>query len=171
MTQQSPLVTLAWDTLKALVTDEPLPSVRELPNNLPDQAGCFVSIHTQPHHELRGCIGTIAPTCPTLCEEVIQNTVSAASEDPRFSAIEADELDGLVINVDVLQPAIPATVSDLDPKRFGVIVTQGHHRGLLLPDLEGVDTVDQQLDIACRKASIDPGSNYEIERFIVDRYE
>lgn len=171
MSQYSPIVALAWDTIDALVHDRSLPSERTLPQDLPAQAGCFVSLHTHDGHELRGCIGTIEPTCSTLSDEVIQNAVAAASQDSRFSPVEAFELDGLEINVDVLQPPVPATLADLDPKRFGVIVEQGYKRGLLLPDLEGVDTIEMQLNIACRKAGIDPASDYEIERFTVDRYE
>lgn len=168
---RSALVDLAWDTLEALVNNQHLPGLRGLPSFLPKKAGCFVSIHLEFDHELRGCIGTIEPACSTLCEEVIQNTISAASRDPRFPPIQKDELPDLVINVDVLHEPEPATMYDLDPQRYGVIVEQGYRRGLLLPDLEGVDTVEQQVTIACQKAGIDPSSDFEIERFEVERYE
>lgn len=137
---------------------------------LETRAGAFVSLHK--FGDLRGCIGTIAATTGSLVEEIIQNAISAATGDPRFEPVTASELPHLVINVDVLNP--PEPIEDkaaLDPKRYGVIVERGMRRGLLLPDLEGVDTVDQQLNIACRKAGIDPEEYFRMERFTVTRYE
>lgn len=135
---------------------------------LPARAGAFVSLHR--HHDLRGCIGTIAPTEPTLGREVVRNALQAATSDPRFPAMTEGELADLEISVDVLHEAEPATLDELDPKVYGVIVSSGWRRGLLLPDLEGVDTVDYQVDIARRKAGIAPGEQIELERFRVDRY-
>ncbi len=137
---------------------------------LETRAGAFVSLHK--FGDLRGCIGTIAATTGSLVEEIIQNAISAATGDPRFEPVTASELPHLVIHVDVLNP--PEPIEDkaaLDPKRYGVIVEKGMRRGLLLPDLEGVDTVDQQLNIACRKAGIDPAEHFRMERFTVTRYE
>jgi len=167
-----PLVLLAQHTIASFVRTRALPEVPELSGvaDLPARAGCFVSIHTAPGGELRGCIGTIGPTEPSLAEEVIRNAISAATQDPRFPAITPDELDDLDVSVDVLFEPEPATRADLDPAAFGVIVTQGQRRGLLLPDLEGVDTVREQLRIACLKAGIDPASSYAIERFRVVRH-
>ena len=128
-----------------------------------------MSIHRQ--GRLRGCIGTIAPTRSSLAEEIIHNAISAASRDPRFDPIRADELKWLEINVDVLgEPEAVASEADLDVKRYGVIVTKGHRRGLLLPDLEGVDTVRQQVEIARRKAGIGPKEKVSLERFEVVRH-
>lgn len=172
-TQTDPLVALARATIEQYVRTRTLPDTPALADDLPVRAGCFVSIHIAQTGELRGCIGTIEPVRPTLADEVVENAVSASTRDPRFPAIAPSELDDLDISVDVLFPPERATVGDLDPKRYGVIVTQGFKRGLLLPDLEGVDTVEEQLRIACMKAGIDPRDGFErigIERFEVVRH-
>lgn len=169
-----PLVEFARATIESYVVDGVLPNVPVLPADEPSRAGCFVSIHERDTGDLRGCIGTIAPTCSSLAEEIMQNAVSASTRDPRFYPIQPSELDNLQINVDVLQEPEPTTIDGLDPYIYGVIVTQGGRRGLLLPDLEGVDTVDQQLQIACQKAGIVPSPDYagiDIERFKVVRHE
>lgn len=134
-----------------------------------DRAGVFVSLKKQ--GELRGCIGTTAPTTPSIVEEIIQNAISAATRDPRFNPVTADELPDLSISVDVLgQPERVESKDDLDPSMYGVIVKKGTRSGLLLPDLDGVDTVDDQWAIVCRKAGISPDSVESIERFRVTRY-
>lgn len=134
-----------------------------------DPAGAFVSIHKD--GSLRGCIGTTSPTKPTLLQEIMANAISASTQDPRFPAIQPWELDDLDINVDILQPAEKVQdKNELDPHQYGVIVTKGNKRGLLLPDLEGVDTVEDQLNIACSKAGIDPDTPYTIEKFTVTRH-
>lgn len=146
----------------------------EVPKGLPaemysKQAGAFVSIHKQ--GSLRGCIGTILPTEDNVAAEIIQNAISASSFDPRFDPITADELKYLEINVDVLgEPEDIDSPSQLDVKRYGVIVSSGGKRGLLLPDLEGVDTVEDQIDIARRKAGIRPGEKLKLQRFEVVRH-
>ena len=133
------------------------------------RAGAFVSIHKQ--GSLRGCIGTILPTEDNVAAEIIQNAISASSFDPRFDPITADELKYLEINVDVLgEPEDIDSPSQLDVKRYGVIVSSGGKRGLLLPDLEGVDTVEDQIDIARRKAGIRPGERLKLQRFEVVRH-
>jgi len=133
------------------------------------KAGAFVSFHKGP--DLRGCIGTISATRDSLFEEICQNTVSAAGHDPRFDAIRADEVCALHCSVDILGDAEPVVGRDgLDAKRYGVIVTKGWRRGLLLPDLEGVDTPDEQIAIALQKAGISPKEHYGLERFEVIRY-
>ena len=140
------------------------------PEMLHQQAGAFVSIHE--HGRLRGCIGTIAPVTESLAQEIIDNAVSAATRDPRFNPITPDELEWLEISVDVLgEPEEISSRDELDVKRYGVIVTSGSRRGLLLPDLDGVDTVDQQVDIAMRKGGISPRDMYRLERFEVIRHE
>lgn len=118
------------------------------------KAGAFVSIHAK-DDTLRGCIGTIGPTQPSLAMEIVANAISAATRDPRFAPLTVAELPGLKISVDVLtEPEKISSVNELDPKKYGVIVEKGRQRGLLLPDLEGIDTVEEQLDIAMRKAGI-----------------
>ena len=148
--------------------------VMPLPDWVPEEllnkeAGAFVSIHK--FGGLRGCIGTIAATQKNLALEIIHNAVSAVSRDPRFDPVTEDELKYLDINVDVLGDAEPIkSPSELDVKKYGVIVQSGHKRGLLLPDLDGVDTVEQQIDIARRKGGIAPGDEIELFRFEVVRH-
>jgi len=140
-----------------------------LPAFLEKPAGVFVSL--KKHGELRGCIGTIAPYSPNAACEIIRNAVSAATEDPRFEPVAPDELHSLTISVDILSlPEAVISRDQLDPDQYGVIVSDGARRGLLLPDLEGVHSVEQQLSIACRKGGIDPGADFRIERFAVVRY-
>ncbi len=133
------------------------------------QAGTFVSIHE--NGELRGCMGTIGPTRSCVAEEIAGNAVSAAMRDPRFPRIRPDELEWLEINVDVLgEPEDITSEEELDVKRYGVIVTSGGKRGLLLPDLDGVDTPEQQVAIAKKKAGIYDFEKYSLQRFEVIRH-
>lgn len=142
----------------------------ELPVPLNGRAGVFVSF--KKNGELRGCIGTFAPTQPTIAEEIIRNAVSAGTEDPRFWPIELDELPNLEVSVDVLgAPEQIGGVNELDPQKYGVIVRKGRRSGLLLPDLEGVDTTDEQLSIAMQKAGIRPDEEIDLYRFTVTRYK
>lgn len=134
-----------------------------------DKAGVFVSIKNE--NGLRGCIGTTGPTCKNIGEEIIENAIKASTEDHRFDPIEEDELGGLIINVDVLSKPVPISdLSELDPKVYGVIVESGYKRGLLLPDLEGIDTIEEQLRIALNKGGINPQDEYDIYRFTVERH-
>lgn len=165
---QSEIVTLARDTIRAYLGRGEQPAAVLNSADYPHRAGAFVSLHRG--GALRGCIGTISPAQPTLAQEVVHNALEAALHDPRFESMTADELHDLEISVDVLHPAEPARAEDLDPKLFGVIVTSGHRRGLLLPDLEGVDDVETQLDIALQKGGISPHEEYLIERFRVERF-
>lgn len=141
-----------------------------LPADMQRRAGVFVSL--KKFGELRGCIGTFAPTADSLAAEIIRNALAAANEDPRFNPVEPEELHQIDYSVDVLsEPAKIQSLDELDPKRYGVIVAKGSRRGLLLPDLEGVDTVDYQLSIVKRKAGIVPSDkDVEIYKFTVDRY-
>ncbi|MBN2626171.1 MAG: AmmeMemoRadiSam system protein A [Spirochaetales bacterium] len=137
------------------------------------QASCFVTLHkeTDGEEELRGCIGTLAPVKPSLFEEIRSNALSAAFSDPRFPPLRKDELKELTISVDVLEPSEPiASPDQLDPAVYGVIVEKGYRRGVLLPDLEGVDTVERQLEIARMKAGIGPDDEVTLQRFRVTRY-
>ena len=139
------------------------------PEMLERRAGTFVSIHE--YGSLRGCIGTIGPTKSSIAEEIIANAISASTRDPRFPAIVAAELPWLEISVDVLGEAEDIdSEDDLDVKRYGVIVTSGRKRGLLLPDLDGVDTPQQQIDIARQKAGIHKFEKYSLQRFEVIRH-
>jgi AmmeMemoRadiSam system protein A len=146
----------------------------QMPERLPEElmnrrAGAFVSLHK--NGELRGCIGTIGPTTYCVAQEIINNAISASTRDPRFPAVKEDEIDQLEINVDVLGEAEPvASPDELDVKRYGVIVSNGMRRGLLLPDLDGVDTVEQQISIARQKAGIGPSEKIELQRFEVVRH-
>ena len=147
----------------------------KVPEDLPEEmlkqrAGTFVSIHEK--GRLRGCIGTILAVAKNIGEEIILNAISACSRDPRFDPVRADELAYLDISVDVLSiPEKIASKADLDVKRYGVIVSQGNKKGLLLPDLEGIDDVDEQVSIAARKGRIDLQKPYQLERFEVFRHE
>ena len=148
--------------------------VMPMPDWVPDEllnkeAGAFVSVHK--FGGLRGCIGTIAATQKNLALEIIYNAVSAVSRDPRFDPVTEDELKYLDINVDVLGDAEPIkSKAELDVKKYGVIVQSGYKRGLLLPDLDGVDTVEQQIDIARRKGGIAPNDKIKLFRFEVVRH-
>ncbi len=133
------------------------------------QAGTFVSIHKD--GQLRGCIGTILPTCSCIADEIMQNAISAGTNDPRFPMIKEDELPYLEMSVDVLDAPEPIDSPDqLDVKRYGVIVSHGRKRGLLLPNLDGVDSVEQQIDIARQKGGIREDEDYSLERFEVIRH-
>ncbi|MBP5158365.1 MAG: AmmeMemoRadiSam system protein A [Treponema sp.] len=148
------------------------PDGTELP--LPDdmrsrQAGTFVSLHLD--GQLRGCIGTIGATQPSIAEEIVHNAVSACSRDPRFSRVRKDELASIEYSVDVLGPIEEISSRELlDVKRYGVICSKGNRRGLLLPNLDGVESVDQQIEIACRKGGIRPSEEPELSRFEVVRH-
>lgn len=134
------------------------------------QAGVFVSL--KKGGRLRGCIGTTAPTRKNIAEEIIYNAISAGTKDPRFSSVRADELSSLVYSVDVLGKPEPInSFKELDVKKYGVIVRCGYRSGLLLPDLEGVDTVEEQVSIALNKAGIRENEKYSMERFEVIRYK
>ena len=166
-----PLVKLAKEAVEACIGDgHVLDTPEELDEEMRQKAGVFICL--KKHGELRGCIGTISPVTECLASEIIRNAISASSEDPRFPPVGKDELDGIEYTVDVLYPPEPILDQDeLDHKRYGVIISKGIRRGLLLPDLDGVDTVEQQLSIAMQKAGISPDEeDVEIQRFKVQRY-
>ncbi len=168
---QDPYVRLARQSLEHYVRtgnrmERPKGILQELAVR---RGGVFVSLKIG--GQLRGCIGTVQPVCDTLADEIIHNAVSAGTGDPRFLPVREKELPLLEYSVDVLTlPEPVASLEDLDPKRYGVIVSFGARRGLLLPDLEGIDTVELQLDIALKKAGIDPGQPYRMQRFEVFRH-
>ncbi len=164
---ESPYVKLARNTIERFVISgekpEPFGPQKE-------RKGSFVSI--KKNGILRGCIGTIGPTKNCIENEIVDNAIKAATEDPRFPPIEPDELENLVISVDILAESEKIKSRDmLDVNEYGVIVSKGIRRGLLLPNLEGVDTVDEQIRIALSKAEISQEDEYELERFRVVRYK
>ena len=169
--KEDAFVKFARATIETYVSTGEIP---DLPKDLPDEmyrqrAGAFVSI--KENGSLRGCIGTIQATRASVAEEILYNAISAAVKDPRFAPIEADELDKLVISVDILGETEEIDAPDkLDVKRYGVIVTKGRKRGLLLPNLDGVDTVEEQIAIAKNKAGIRPEEEVGLERFEVIRH-
>ncbi len=165
------LVELAQKSVEEFVRKKkkvvPLPE--PLPPEMAEKAGVFVCLKKD--GQLRGCIGTFQPCCDNIALETIRNAVCAATQDPRFPSVSEDELSSLSYSVDVLSaPRKVHDKSELDPRKFGVIVTAGQRRGLLLPDLEGVDSVEEQLRIARMKAGISPYEDVEIFRFRVKRY-
>jgi hypothetical protein len=167
-----PLARLAKDTVELYVRKGRIYEVREddLTPDMTGRAGVFVCLKI--FGQLRGCIGTFQPAEPDIAHETVRNAISAATCDPRFACLRAEELDAIEYTVDVLTPPEKvASKSELDPRRYGVIVQAGGRRGLLLPDLEGVDTVDYQIGIAMQKAGIPPGTPVELFRFEVKRYQ
>ncbi len=140
-----------------------------LKENLRKQAGTFVSLHV--HGKLRGCIGTMMPAYQNLIDEIIQNAIAAAVQDPRFPSLEPEELSSLSVKVDILgEMEVVESTSDLDPRNYGVMVEADYKRGVLLPDLDGVDTVAQQLEIAKQKAGIGQNEDMTVYRFQVKRF-
>ena len=165
-------VKLARATVNAWVRDRKRP---ELPPELPEEmrrerAGVFVSLHKD--GRLRGCIGTIQAAQRSIAEEIIENGISAATRDPRFSPVRPEELDALEISVDVLaEPEKIRSKDELDVRKYGVIVSKGRRRGLLLPNLDGVDSVEEQISIALRKAGLsEREKEFDMERFEVVRH-
>ncbi len=165
-----PLVELAKKTVEEYVRNGTVPSLpKELSPEMKAKAGVFVSIKKKGN--LRGCIGTFIPYTENVASELIKNAISAATQDPRFEPVKEDELNDLQYSVDVLSPPEKVSnISDLDPKKYGVIVVHGSRKGLLLPDLEGVDSAEEQLRIAKMKAWIGPDEKVDIFRFTVSRY-
>jgi len=164
------LVRLAKKTVETYIKEGKILKRQRLTLKMKERAGVFVSIHRL--GELRGCIGTIEPQRSNVAEEIILNAISSATRDPRFLPITPDELKDLDYSVDVLTKPEPVKSQDqLDPKRYGVIVEAGWRKGVLLPDLEGVDTVEEQLNICRQKAGIAPNEPVKLYRFEVRRYK
>lgn len=163
---------LARKTVENYVTTSQILAVPEtgLDAFRDQRAGVFVTIKTS-DDKLRGCIGTISPVCETILHETIQNAISAATRDPRFLPVEADELECLNYEVSVLYPPEPAaSLADLDPIKYGVIVSSRGRRGLLLPDLDGINTAEEQVRHAMYKAGLHPSETVVLQRFLVDKY-
>ena len=170
MEELHPIVKLAKETVESYVCEGKTPKPEELTPEMKERAGVFVSIHKR--GELRGCVGTFEPAKADVAEEIIANAVSSATRDPRFPSVDASELDDLEYSVDVLtEPEPVKDASQLDPKEYGVIVESGFRRGLLLPDLEGVDSVEEQIAICRLKAGISASEPVTLSRFQVKRFK
>lgn len=172
-TQNSdPYVRLARESLTTYLEIEE--SIKELPAYVTEEmknskSGVFVSL--KKNGELRGCIGTIFPVTSSVAEEIIRNAIEAGLDDPRFYEVQKEELLDICFSVDVLTEPKPASREELNPRKYGIVVRSGGRTGLLLPDLEGVDTVEEQIEIALEKAGIDRNENYSIEKFKVIRHK
>lgn len=169
---EDPYVALARKTLEAYVREgRKIPVPGGLPSEmLEDRAGVFVSI--KKYGQLRGCIGTISAVRKNIAEEIINNAISAGTQDPRFDPVEPNELGNLTYSVDILmKPEAISSMSELDVLKYGVIVRSGMRSGLLLPNLEGVETPERQVAIALQKAGIRQDEKYKMERFEVVRHK
>jgi AmmeMemoRadiSam system protein A len=165
-----PLVRLAKRTVETFVKKGEVVQPKRLSAEMKEQAGVFVSIHKL--GELRGCIGTFEPQHDNVADEIVANAISSATRDPRFLPVTKDELKQLEYSIDVLtRPEPVKSQKQLDHKKYGVIVEAGWRKGLLLPDLEGVNTVDEQIDICRLKAGIGPNEKVKLYRFEVKRYK
>lgn len=167
---EHPLVQLARKTIDTYVKDKKV--IDPPPDLIPemkDKAGVFVSLHRQ--GRLRGCIGTFAPTTENVANEIIRNAIESSTQDPRFPPMGKDELADLEISVDVLRAPEPVkSIKELDAKRFGVIIKAGMKKGLLLPDLPGVNTPEEQIGICRQKAGIGDDEPLELFKFEVRRF-
>jgi len=167
----NPLVELARRAIECHVREKKvIEPPADLTDEMKERAGVFVSIKKR--GQLRGCIGTFSPTTESVAREIIRNAISSSSEDPRFPPVRPDELNDLEISVDVLsEPVRVGSESELDAGKYGVIVKSGARKGLLLPDLEGVETPGHQIAICRMKAGIGEREPVELFRFEVKRYK
>jgi AmmeMemoRadiSam system protein B/AmmeMemoRadiSam system protein A len=166
----SPIAKLAKDAVESYIRKGKRFRPTNLTPEMEAKAGVFVSLHK--HHELRGCIGTFEPVESNVAEEIVTNAISSATYDPRFLPVRKDELADLEYSVDVLTtPELVENEDQLNPKKYGVIVEAGWRKGLLLPDLEGVDRVEEQIAICRIKAGIGSEEDVRLYRFEVKRYK
>ena len=165
-----------------LKTGQYLSLSKDLPKDFfESRQACFVSLHLKKNHRLRGCIGTFLPAYKNTAEEIVRNAVAAATQDPRFPPVRPKELPDIEISVDLLSTPEEITnhfkfgnpiPSAIDPKTKGLIVsTEFGQRGLLLPDIEGVDTPQQQLEICFQKGGISQAETVRLETFKVKRQQ
>lgn len=167
--EMHPLVKLAKKAVESYVKDHSIVKAEAVTPEMNARAGVFVSL--KKHGQLRGCIGTFEPMQSNVAEEIVQNAISAAVRDPRFNPVRPEELGDLEYSVDVLTPPEEVkSASELDPKKYGLIVQSGYRRGLLLPDLEGVKDVQMQIDICRQKGGISSNEPVKLYRFTVKRY-
>lgn len=165
-------IKLAKKSVREAVTGDKVEGKEELKDKLPDEKrGVFVTLKRN-GRDLRGCIGTYTPATDSLGSEIIRNASSAALEDPRFPPVREGELSELIVSVDVLTEPEPCKREDLDPEKYGIMVEKGAKSGLLLPDLDGVDTAEKQLKVTKKKAGIPPrDEDFQLKRFEVERHE
>ena len=141
----------------------------ELPEILKEKAGVFVTL--KKNNKLRGCMGTFRPVQKNAAYEIVNNAMTAAENDPRFPEVNKEEINDIKISVDILsEPELVSDKSELNPEKYGILVKGGHQTGLLLPDLEGIETAEKQLNIAKRKAGLKEDAEVEIYRFTVSRF-
>jgi AmmeMemoRadiSam system protein A len=165
-----PVVKLAKETVESYVREGKKPKPKESTPEMRERAGVFVSLHK--HGQLRGCIGTFKPAKENVAAEIIANAISSSTMDPRFPPVTVSELNDLEYSVDILtEPEPVEDISQLDHKKYGVIVESGSKRGLLLPHLEGVDSVPEQIAICRLKAGISVNEPVKLYRFQVRRFE
>ena len=167
-----PYVKLAVQAVHYFLSEgKPMPCPSPVPDGMNDQSGTFVSIKKKTNRELRGCIGTVIPNQDNLAKEIIHNAVNAATRDPRFKSIKIEELDQLLFSVDVLTPLEPIeNPEQLNPKKYGLSIKYEGHQGILLPNLEGIDTVQRQIDLCLKKGTIPKDASFKMYRFEVERY-
>jgi AmmeMemoRadiSam system protein A len=172
--KKDPYTTLAKTTVETWVRTGKAPGIpKKLPKEMIERkAGTFVSLHLR-DGSLRGCIGTFLPTRPNIAEEICQNAISSAASDPRFPPVSKEELDSLVYSVDILsEPKAVPNNFPLDSKKYGLIVsTSDGRKGLLLPDIPGVESAKEQFQICCRKGGIFPGEKVSLQIFTVERHK
>ncbi len=165
-----PIVELARQAVENYVRDREISRPGKLTPEMREEAGVFVSIHKR--GQLRGCTGTFQSTRSNVAREIIHNAIRSATRDHRFSPVTPEELPQLTYKVDILtKPEPVSSKSEMDPRKYGILVVYGGRKGLLLPDLEGVDSVDQQIEIASAKGGINPDEPVKLYRFEVRRFE
>jgi AmmeMemoRadiSam system protein A len=165
-----PVVHIAKAAVESYIRQGKIIKPEENSPEMKERAGVFVSLKKYGH--LRGCIGTFEPTQDNVAGEIVANAISSATADPRFAPVSVSELDELDYSVDILTSPEPVkSAKDLDPMKYGVIVESGYRRGLLLPNLEGVNTVDEQISICRSKAGIGTNEPVKLYRFMVRRYK
>ena len=168
--EMHPLAKLAKDVVETYVREGKVLKSQEISREMRERAGVFVSIYRL--GALRGCIGTFEPQTENVAQEIVNNAINSATRDPRFPPVNSDELSQLSYSVDVLSPPEPAEdENQLNPQRYGVIVECGSRRGLLLPALDGVDSIERQIASCRQKAGIAPDETVKLHRFEVSRYE
>jgi len=169
-TSPHPYVSLARESIHHYLSHhEKLSCPSPLSNDLKSRSGAFVSIKKL--HQLRGCIGTLEPCEPSLAMEIIENALKAALHDPRFSPITSDELQDLTYSIDVVRPMEKVSnASELDHKVYGLVVKSNGKQGVLLPDLEGVESIEEQIQICRGKGRIPDDAPIEMHRFRVERF-
>ncbi|NWF98530.1 MAG: AmmeMemoRadiSam system protein A [Nitrospirae bacterium] len=166
-----PVVILAKKSIEEYIkTGKIIDPPEDTPHEMKGQAGVFVSLKKK--GQLRGCIGTFMPAYESVAKEIIMNAIAAATRDPRFPPVRESEINEITYSVDILSaPEKVNHLNELDPKKYGIIVISGIKKGLLLPDLEGVNTIEEQINIAKMKAGINHNESVDIYRFEVRRYK